>query len=542
MYRNVRKRGHVAMFIARSVVLPSLIRHARACGSATAKFRFKDVVRPELVEALRKTNIFTPNAVQAEALRHAVAGEDLIVCAQTGSGKTLLFLLPILQKLSEHAPPPLSFWSRKRQGRHSATRHDDDEEDEDEQANRKQRRKGPRDRILAQPEALILVPTRELAVQIAAIAERLAVELVDGQSAQEANPVSVLTLSNGQRFTPEREALRRDGGARLVIATPARLLYHLGEDSLSLRRLRQVAIDEADAVLCGADGVQREGVEVLRQLKKVRSRFFGHTVERQYLLTAATIGAEHDAAIRDLFPSVRRVSHAGVLVPTLRQVYHYVRSDKDQELLQLLEKSEVTPFLHDGATLIFCGSVRRASRVHELLASCMPELRPELVHGETRPAARELALRKFHEDETRFLVCSDVATRGLDFPGVRHVIMYDMPRDVTAFIHRAGRTARRGQPGLLTCLVKPFEQSFYNQLRLGEAVGSPLHQTSGREGHEGASKSTSPLALQSPEQRRTRWSSHSKQKALGTLEWKARQKTAPTTPSDTEPPVIEFAP
>ena len=87
------------------------------------------------------------------------------------------------------------------------------------------------------------------------------------------------------------------------------------------------------------------------------------------------------------------------------------------------ERSQSTPFLEGGGTVIFCGNVHRASRVHQLLEASMPELNAVLVHGETRPYDRELALQTFREDDTRFLVASDVATRGLDFPAVRHVIM-----------------------------------------------------------------------------------------------------------------------
>ena len=515
----------------RSLAAP-LLRHRRqlfrACSTFTpAKIRFRDLLRPELIRGLNLLDITSPNAIQSEALPPALNGEDLIVCAQTGSGKTLLFLLPMLQKLAEMAPPQQSFWSKSRRGRLSQKALDDDDDDWIEPfggGSRKREKKAKKvTRHLAQPEAIILVPTRELAMQTATIANHLATQLNDGRqaaaleqsssssSSTQAHPVSVMTLTNGQRFTPERQALRDHGGARLVIATPQRLLYHLGENSLTLRRLRQLAIDEADAVLCGSDGVVREGLEVLRRLKKTKSRLSNATVKRQVLMTAATIGAEEEEVIRTLVPkATRRISHSGVLVPTLKRVYHYVRSDKDAELLKLLERSQSNSFLHDGGTLIFCGSVRRAARVHDLLNAAMPELRAVLVHGETRPDARTLALQKFNDDESRFLVCSDVATRGLDFPLVRHVIMYDQPRDVTAFIHRAGRTARKGQPGLLTCLIKPFEQPFYNQMREGEGVGTPLQIMSGREGRPARDVDASAeeggaddeATLKSPEQRR----------------------------------------
>ena len=123
--------------------------------------------------------------------------------------------------------------------------------------------------------------------------------------------------------------------------------------------------------------------------------------------------------------------------------------------------------------------------------------------------------------------------------------MYDVPRDVTTFIHRAGRTARQGLPGVLTCLVRRFEQGFYNQLRLGEGSGSALQQNSGRAGREQA-EGASALALQSPEQRAKRWSSRTmsrtEHKGLSKLKWQARMRDVEPPPLQDEPSVPEFAP
>lgn len=451
-----------------------------------ARLGFADLVRPELCEALRALEISSPNAVQAEAMPLVMSKRDVVCCAQTGSGKTLLFLLPFIQRLSEqervarrprkpkkkrraaaahggHLPSPqeLQGYGHGHEVYPSDLAHMEPDfrgDDMDET--------GDSGGFIGQPEAIVLVPSRELALQVGFIAQELVKALPE--------PFGVTLLTNGARVAPEKQQLR-SGHARLCVATPARLLLHVDQGQLCLKNVRYVAIDEADAVLCAADGVHREGEEVLAALPKNR--------RRQFVLTAATIGAPHAEKIAELFPRAQRVSHEGVLVPTLRQNFRYVRGDKDAELLRLLETSFADRWLGQGATIVFVGGPRTARHVHAVLSAAMPEMAPAMLHGETTPEERQLTLRKFYTDETLLLVTSDVAARGLDFPSVRHVIMYDLPRDVAGYVHRAGRTARRGRGGLVTCLVSPAQDKLYRALRLGEAEpGSPLQLSSGRAG------------------------------------------------------------
>ena len=422
----------------RSVLIADAKRAELEAVSGTPKF--KDLVCQELEEALRwQMNIFKPNAMQAQALHRALSGEDLNICAQTGSGKTLMFLLPMLQRLHTTRPPrPM-----RSSGKDAASM-----------------------RFLAQPEALVVVPSRELACQVAHVAQQLASALPD--------PPVIGLVTNGEKFKTQKMAMR-NSDLRLVIATPARLLYHLSEGNLTLERLLMVAIDEADAVLYAADGINREATELLKALPK-KTRL-------QTLLTGATMAPAHAEAIAARFPRIAHLSHPGVLVPTLQRSFHFVRGDKSQELLRLLERSARDPWLAEGAQIIFCSGARRAQGVHDLLRECMPTLRMGLVHGETPAADRSSALQAFADDDVRTLVCSDVLNRGLDFMSVRHVINYDLPKDVTTFIHRAGRTARRGQPGLVSSLVKPYEMQLYRQLTAGDHAGTPLERSSGRAGN-----------------------------------------------------------
>jgi ATP-dependent RNA helicase DDX3X len=250
--------------------------------------------------------------------------------------------------------------------------------------------------------------------------------------------------------------------------------------SLLLDSVRHVALDEADALLSPSTGL---GGEVERLLDELANR--RRAPPTQHVLTAATMSEEVLTALDKRFPHASRLSHRGVLAPTLRQRYYFVRGDKEQELLRLLETACADAWLAEGGTMIFCGGARRAERIHTLILETMPWLRPALLHGERLPEERDATLDAFGEAATQILVCTDTAARGLDLPHVRHVVMYDFPRDATTFIHRAGRTARRGQRGLLSCLVTPVNEPLYRAIRMGEQrQGTVLQASAGRRGVE----------------------------------------------------------
>ena len=226
-------------------------------------------VGPDLVNSLRSMGILKPNAIQAEAVPQALMGRDVLCCAQTGSGKTLTFLLPMMQRLSE----------------------------------RPNRREAPDgDPRSSCPEAIILVPNRELGEQHERVFRDLAEQLPFTPT--------MLRMTGGERFAPQKRALRA-GNVRLLIATPERLLYHIGAGNMRLDCLSQLALDEADALLCAADGITRETDEVLQKLPRRLP---------QVVLACATLTAAHEEVARKWFPKITRVSHKGVLVPTLRQV------------------------------------------------------------------------------------------------------------------------------------------------------------------------------------------------------------------------------
>ena len=144
-------------------------------------------------------------------------------------------------------------------------------------------------------------------------------------------------------------------------------------------------------------------------------------------------------------------------MPTLRQVFHYFRGDKDAKLLKLLSGNANSsgPSEKNGGTLIFCADRQTVEHVHKLLRVALPSVTaPIVLHDETPARHRAVALERFRDGSSELLVATMFAARGLDFPNLGHVCMYDLPDDVTAFIHCVGRTARRGKSGLVSCLVK----------------------------------------------------------------------------------------
>ena len=276
---------------------------------------FTGLVRPDLAAALARQSITSPTSIQREALPLAMAGADVLVNASTGSGKTLIFLLPLLQRLLEQPASSID--------------------------------------LHATAECLVLVPTAELAQQVRDVAAALAPEPVNA--------------------------------ARLLIATP--------ELWLGLRRPAPaaVAIDEADAILCAADGVARDADALLHSLLPVDG-----APPPQVLLTTATLRDAHAARLAAAFPAAHSLSHAGALARTLQQTFQYVprESDKTARLLDLLDAAAAEPWLADAgaATMVFCSGDDEAEAVHA--ASLRTRRRPARAAAPSRRRSPTRARRR----------------------------------------------------------------------------------------------------------------------------------------------------
>ncbi|MCV9949915.1 DEAD/DEAH box helicase [Paenibacillus sp. BT-177] len=340
-------------------------------------------VEQHWVEALKEQGISAPTPVQQESIPLLMEGQDVIAEAHTGTGKTLAFLLPILQKLNLDK------------------RH---------------------------PQALVIAPTRELALQITEEAKCLAA----------AEPsLSLLAVYGGQDV--ERQLRKLKGGAQLIIGTPGRLLDHLRRGTLDLGGIKMLVLDEADQML--HMGFLNDVETILQEVP----------YRRQTMLFSATM----PAGIRKLARvymnepvDVKVKSASSVPVSQIRQVVVQTTDrGKQQALVDMLNTDR--PYL----AVIFCRTKRRASKLNEELQEMGFESGE--LHGDLSQNKREQVMKAFREAKLQLLVATDVAARGLDVEGVTHVFNYDMPQDAESYIHRIGRTGRAGGKGVAVTLATP---------------------------------------------------------------------------------------
>jgi superfamily II DNA/RNA helicase len=349
---------------------------------------FQDYLDEDLIATLKtELSVVEPNQVQDQALcsffedchHQNHRPKATIVCAQTGSGKTLTFLLPIIQTL----------------------RHNE------------------------KAAALVVAPTDLLVVQHQAILSKLDPTILDR--------VYFASMTSG-----------------------APLPTDLVDNSI-------VAIDEIDAVLYGSSRMDEE--TELTPMGQCLLHTLAHKHNTSILATTAFLSSAHLTALleRDLEGALLlreegiTSSQTQVLVPSLRQKFKYFSGDRLDKLVSVILDGRQDEWLSKGSTMIFCGTVTQAQQVFEKLkTSCAVETTMILVHEELDKRHTHnlmMQLRHDNADSTIVLVCTDVAARGLDIPNIRHVILHTVPTTVSAFIHQVGRTARKGQDGLLTCLV-----------------------------------------------------------------------------------------
>jgi ATP-dependent RNA helicase RhlE len=342
---------------------------------------------PPLVDTLRRLGFERPTPVQERAIPRILAGGDLVASAETGSGKTAAFLLPILARLLAGRRP-------------------------------------------AGTRALVLVPTRELAVQVRTVA----LELSEGTS------VGCVAVYGGVGMDEQARALR--GGADLVVATPGRLLDHAGRGSTRFHGLEVLVLDEADRML--DMGFLPDIRRILAMLPK----------SRQTLLLSATMPAEIASLSREVLrnPERVRVGHAHattVPVGITHAAYPVPAHRKTALLLVLLRRGAME------TVLVFCRTKHRADRLARVLSR--EGFEAGVLHGDRSQGQRERALEAFRDRRVRVLVATDLAARGLDIDGVTHVVNFDFPRAPEDYVHRVGRTARAEARGDAFALVSPEE-------------------------------------------------------------------------------------
>ena len=335
--------------------------------------------------SLAQANYTDPTPVQAGFIPRALAGVDVMAQAQTGTGKTAAFAIPILERLEPSKKPHY-------------------------------------------PQALALVPTRELAVQVRDEITKLAA----GRNTH------VAALYGGKPLRQQVDQLMR--GADVVVGTPGRVLDLMARGSLVLGQLRVVVLDEADRML--DIGFRPDIERILRHCP----------AERQTLLLSATIPPPVKRLAERYMrsPEALDFSPTDIGVETIEQFYFTVRSEQKYDLLLNLLKRE-----QPKQAIIFCRTRRGTQKVAQRLVRRVPST--AAIHGDLPQTARDRTMKSFREGKLRLLVATDVVGRGIDVSGISHIINYDIPAFCDDYVHRVGRTGRMGREGVAFTFVSPEE-------------------------------------------------------------------------------------
>ncbi|BDZ57131.1 DEAD/DEAH box helicase [Barrientosiimonas endolithica] len=350
-------------------------------------------VNPDIVQALRESGIVNPFPIQAMTLPVALGGHDIIGQAKTGTGKTLGFGVPIVHNAVTPTDPGFSELPSP-----------------------------------GAPQALVVVPTRELAVQVAGDLER----------AGKKRGARVLTVYGGRAYEPQIEALRR--GVEVVVGTPGRLIDLSAQGHLNLSYVRIVVLDEADEML---------DLGFLPDVEKLLAQT---PASRQTMLWSATMPGAVVALARRYMTQpthIRAMSEEGEDGHTVKAIEQFVyrahAMDKVEMLARILQAEE------RGLTIVFTRTKRTAAKVADELVD--RGFAAAAIHGDLGQGAREQALRAFRTGKVDVLVATDVAARGIDVENVTHVINYQCPEDEKTYVHRVGRTGRAGNTGIAVTFV-----------------------------------------------------------------------------------------
>ncbi len=353
---------------------------------------------PELLRAVADQGYTEPTPVQAQAIPLVLAGRDVLAGAQTGTGKTAAFVLPILQHLHSRPAPAQVF---------PPTAHG-----------------VPVRRRARPPRVLVLVPTRELALQVE--------ESVRTYGAQ--RPVKSVPIYGGVGYDSQFRALR--GGPDIVVATPGRLIDHIGQGMVDLSMIEILVLDEADRML---------DMGFIRDIRKVLAIL---PPERQNLLFSATFSDDikrlADGFLRN--PEMVQVTPRNTATDLVRQVVIRVDRERKRDLLRELVASGRV-----DQALVFTRTKHGANRLAEQLVK--DGIRAAAIHGNRSQNQRVRALTDFKEGRVSILVATEVAARGIDIEELPHVINYELPMTPEDYLHRIGRTGRAGITGDAISLV-----------------------------------------------------------------------------------------
>jgi ATP-dependent RNA helicase DeaD len=363
--------------------------------STTLPADFRSLALSDVMRAaLDRAGYLQPTPVQAGLIPRALAGVDVIGQARTGTGKTAAFAVPILEKL-------------ERRGK------------------------------AAPPQALVLVPTRELAVQVRDEFDKLA----------HGRRVHCVPVYGGKPIRGQIAKLQ--AGAEVVIGTPGRVLDLLGRGSLDLSSVRIVVLDEADRML--DIGFRPDIEKILRRCPK----------ERQTMLFSATVAPPIERLAHKYMcdPEMLDYSPKGKAVETIDQYYFTVDQERKYDLLAKLLKRE-----QPEQAIVFCRTKRGTDRVFRKLSKELEGV--DSIHGDMEQRVRDRVMKRFRAGDVRILVATDVVGRGIDVTRISHIINYDIPQASDDYVHRVGRTGRMGREGIAYTFVTTEEGSELTRIEM----------------------------------------------------------------------------
>jgi ATP-dependent RNA helicase RhlE len=356
-----------------------------------AAARFSEMpISPYMKERLASAKFISPTPVQAATIPQALEGKDVLATAQTGTGKTLAFLIPVIEKLLKNQTPGIA--------------------------------------------ALVLVPTRELAMQV--------LDQYNALRGKQLLPAALVV--GGLAEAGQLQAIRK--GARVVVATPGRLEDYLDRRLFHFNALQMLILDEADRML------DMGFLPAIRRIVSILPK------ERQTMCFSATMEGDIARVVTNYLRNPVRLAFGSTSKPSenVRMQTFEVAQDRKQEMLQRLLAKET------GKCLVFARTKRGTERIAESLNR--KGFSTAMIHGDRSQSQRNSALAGFQQGRFRVLVATDLASRGIHVQDIAHVINYDLPEIAENFIHRVGRTGRNGRHGVASTLFVKEQRSDLFQL------------------------------------------------------------------------------
>src|SRR5450830_1076306 len=368
-------------------------------------------LNPSILKALTDAGYTAPTPVQQQAIPAAIAGKDLLVSSQTGSGKTAAFMLPSLHRLFAIEPAPAGKTPNQEMQAASA--------------------RGERPRFkAAQPKMLVLTPTRELALQVTTNTDKYSVNL---------RRIKAVSILGGMPYPKQMQLLSRN--PEIIVATPGRLIDHMESGKIDFSQLQILVLDEADRML---------DMGFIDDIEKIVA---ATPANRQTMLFSATLDGVVGNMARRITkdPMVIQIMQAANKHENITQRVHFVDdlSHKNRLLDHLLRDESL------DQAVVFTATKRDADTIADRLN--IAGFSAAALHGDMHQGARNRTLDSLRRGQVKVLVATDVAARGIDVPNITHVFNYDLPKFPEDYVHRIGRTGRAGRNGQAISLVNHAE-------------------------------------------------------------------------------------